>query len=78
MLGRSDLLSLLNEALRTGYAIRAVGGLVTPLTTDDRLFDTEWPRTVDLVLSVSDEIVERGRMYSTVSENPTLAREDGR
>lgn len=37
------------------------------------LFVTEWPRTVELLLSVSDEIMERGLgMTSTVSEKSTV------
>jgi hypothetical protein len=33
---------------------------------------------VDNDVSVSDEIVESGRMYSTLSEKPTRALEGGR
>jgi len=32
---------------------------------------------VDIELSVPEEIVERGRIYSTLSEKPTLALESG-
>lgn len=49
---------------------------VPALMTEDKLFVAEWPRTVEV--SVSEDIVERGRMYSTLSENPTRAREGGR
>lgn len=57
-------------------AMRVDGGLDVPrLMTDDRLFDTECPpRIVDIELSVSDEIVDSGRMYSTRSEKPTRTR----
>lgn len=56
-----------------------VCGLEVPeLMTDDKLFVAEWPRNVDMDVSVSDEMVDRGRMYSTLSENPTRAREGGR
>ena len=46
--------------------------------TDERLFETEWPFTVDMELSVPEDIVDSGRMYSTCSEKPTRAREGGR
>lgn len=37
------------------------------------LLDKEWPRTVELLLSVSDEIIDSGRgMTSTVSEKSTV------
>lgn len=37
------------------------------------LFDSEWPRTVELLLSVSDDIIDRGRgITSTVSEKSTV------
>lgn len=78
VLGRPDLLSLSKVTARFGRAIRATDGLEAPLTTEDRLFETEWPRIVDMVLSVSEEMVESGRMYSTVSEKPTRARDGGR
>jgi len=45
---------------------------------DERLPVAEWPRTVDIDVSVSDDIVERGRMYSTLSANPTRALDGGR
>jgi hypothetical protein len=45
---------------------------------DEKLPETEWPRIVDIELSVSEEMMERGRMYSTFSENPTRALEGGR
>lgn len=46
---------------------------VPPLTRDVMLLVTEWlARTVDMLLDVSDEIVDKGRgMYSRTSENPT-------
>lgn len=78
VLGLPVLGSLSNATVRGQRPTRAAEGLEAPLMTDDRLFETEWPRIVDMVLSVSEEIVERGRMYSTVSENPTRARDDGR
>jgi hypothetical protein len=60
-----------------GRAIR--GGVDAPaLTMDERLPVAEWPRIVDNDVSVSDEMVERGRMYSTLSEKPTRALEGGR
>lgn len=62
-----------------GRLIRVDGGLEAPLLmTEERLPVAEWPRKVDIEVSVSEEIVDRGRMYSTLSENPTLAREGGR
>jgi|SRR5690242_465216 len=62
---------------RVGVPERVNGGLIVlPPTIDDRLFAFECPRSVDA--SVSDEIVERGRMYSTLSEKPTRALEGGR
>jgi len=59
---------------------RAEGGLgVLKLSTDEILLFTEWPRMVDMELSVSDEMVESGRgMYSILSEKPTLGRDGGR
>lgn len=49
-----------------------------PPTIDERLLVAEWPRNVDIDPSVSEEMVESGRMYSTLSENPTRALEGGR
>jgi hypothetical protein len=49
-----------------------------PETTDEKLLVTECPRMVDMELSVSDEMMDRGRMYSTRSAKPTRAREGGR
>ena len=52
----------------------AGGGLdVPPLTRDVMLLVTEWlARTVDMLLDVSDEMVDKGRgMYSRTSENST-------
>lgn len=49
------------------------------LMTEEMLFATEWPRSVDAELTVSEETVESGRgMYSTFSEKPTRGREGGR
>lgn len=60
-----------------GVPDRVNGGLaVLPPTIDDRLFVVECPRSVEA--SVSEEIVESGRMYSTLSEKPTRALEGGR
>lgn len=43
------------------------------LASELMLFDKEWPRTVELLLSVSDEIIDSGRgMTSTVSEKSTV------
>ena len=58
--------------------VRADCGLEVPLMTEDRLFVAEWPRKVDMEVSVSDEMVDSGRMYSTLSEKPTRARDGGR
>lgn len=49
-----------------------------PLTIDERLFEAEWHRNVDRDMSVSAEMVDRGRMYSTLSEKPTRALDGGR
>ena len=55
------------------------GGVEVPtLTIDDRLPVAECPRIVDIDVSVSEEIVESGRMYSTLSEKPTRALDGGR
>lgn len=49
------------------------------LMSEDMLFPTEWPRTVDTELAVSAETVERGRgMNSIFSEKPTRGLEGGR
>jgi hypothetical protein len=49
------------------------------LITEDKLFPTEWPRTVDAELVVSAETVESGRgMNSIFSEKPTRGLEGGR
>lgn len=49
------------------------------LMSEDMLFPTEWPRTVDTELEVSAETVERGRgMNSIFSEKPTRGLEGGR
>src|ERR1700712_4424825 len=74
--GRSLGASSSKVVLRDGRAIRLAEGLAAPaLMTEDMLPETECPRIVDMELSVSDEIVESGRMYSMRSENPTRARE---
>ena len=66
-----------STVLSTGVLDRVNGGLmVLPPTMDDKLFAVECPRSVDA--SVSEEMVESGRMYSTLSEKPTRAREGGR
>lgn len=66
-----------STVLSVGVLDRVNGGLtVMPPTTDDRLFVVECPRSVEA--SVSEEMVERGRMYSTLSEKPTRALEGGR
>jgi hypothetical protein len=49
-----------------------------PLTIDERLFAAECPRRVDREVSVSEEIVESGRIVSILSENVTRALEGGR
>jgi hypothetical protein len=71
--GRAFELSSSNVVCSGKRAIRVDGGLdVLRLITEDKLPDTEWPpRIVDSELSVSDEMVDRGRMYSTRSEKPT-------
>ena len=45
-------------------------------TIDDKLFAVECPRIVDT--SVSEETIDSGRMYSTLSEKPTRALDGGR
>ena len=68
-----------STVLSVGRPFLNVAGLDVPeLMTDDRLFVAEWPRNVDRDVSVSEEMVESGRMYSTLSEKPTRAREGGR
>lgn len=75
MLGRA---SSSRVVLSDGRPDRADCGLdVLALMTDDKLFVAECPRTVDNDVSVSDEIVESGRMYSTLSEKPTRALDGG-
>ena len=69
-----------NIVERDGRPFRADCGLAgLELMTDEMLPETEWvPLTVDMELSVSDEIVDNGRgINSTVSENPTLVRVGG-
>jgi len=68
-----------STVLREGRPARAGCGLeVVPPTIEDKLLVAEWPRIVDRDVSVSEEIVESGRMYSTLSEKPTRARDGGR
>lgn len=64
--------------LSDGRPVREDCGLEVPLMTDDRLFVAEWPWKVDRDVSVSEDMVDSGRMYSTVSEKPTRARDGGR
>jgi hypothetical protein len=46
---------------------------------EDMLFETEWPRTVDIELAVSADTIESGRgINSILSENPTRGLEIGR
>lgn len=66
-----------STVVREDRPARAVWGLLPP-TMDERLLVAEWPRNVDSEVSVSDEIVERGRIYSILSENPTRALDGGR
>lgn len=58
---------------------RMEGGLGVPrLSIDEMLLLTEWPRIVDMELSVSEEMVDSGRgMISTLSEKPTRGRDGG-
>lgn len=60
--------------------VRNDGGLgVLRLRTDEMLLLTEWPRLVDMELSVSEDMVESGLgMYSTFSENSTRGLDGGR
>lgn len=75
VLGRPSSSTVLSD----GRPIRAGCGLeLLPPTIDERLLVAEWPRKVDMEVSVSEEMVESGRMYSTLSENPTRALEGGR
>lgn len=74
MCGRSgelDIDSLEDVTMKVGRA----AGLAMELT----LPESEWhPRMVELLPSVSEEIIESGRgMTSTCSENPTLGRTPG-
>lgn len=78
MLGLDEVDSS-STVFNLGRGILVDGGLAAPeLTTEDKLLETEWPRIVDIELSVSEEMVERGLMYSTLSEKPTLALDGGR
>lgn len=86
LISREDLALGLGSCSSSGAALsdvrmcRVEGGLgVLKLSTDEMLLFTEWPRTVDIELSVSDDMVDSGRgMYSMLSENPTLGRDGGR
>lgn len=70
--GRGLAISSSNVVLRDGVLIRTDAGLEVPaLITEDMLLLTECPRIVENEPSVSDEIVDNGRMYSTLSANPT-------
>lgn len=73
VLGRPSSSTVLN-AVRPALA---TCGLF-PLTMEDKLFVAECPRIVDKDVSVSEEMVESGRMYSTRSEKPTRALDGGR
>lgn len=66
-----------STVVREERPARAVWGLLPP-TMDERLLVAEWPRNVDSDVSVSDDMVERGRIYSILSENPTRALDGGR
>lgn len=66
-----------NAACREPRAALLDCGLGEPaLRRDEKLPETECPpcRMVEMELSVSEDIVESGRMYSTLSENPTRTR----
>ena len=76
VLGRESLSIVVLSVRRP---VRGFCGLEVPaLMTDERLLVAECPRIVDMEVSVSDEMVERGRIYSTLSEKPTRARDGGR
>lgn len=74
-----DIGSFSRVVLKDGVRAREDGGLGLPkLNTEEMLLFTEWPRTVDIELSVSEEIVDSGLgMYSTFSENSTRGRDAG-
>jgi hypothetical protein len=68
-----------STVLKDGRPMREGCGLeLLPPTIEERLLVAEWPRNVDIDPSVSEEMVESGRIYSTLSENPTRALEGGR
>lgn len=52
--------------------------MFSELIIEEKLPLTECPRIVDMELSVSDDMMESGRIYSTRSENPTRALDGGR
>ena len=70
VLGRSSSSTVFSEG-----RVRAGCGLVL-LMMDDRLFAAECPRSVDT--SVSEEMVDSGRIVSILSENVTRALDGGR
>jgi hypothetical protein len=75
VLGRPSSSTVLSD----GRPIREGCGLeLLPPTIDERLLVAEWPRKVDMEVSVPEEMVESGRIYSTRSENPTRALDGGR
>jgi hypothetical protein len=75
VLGRPSSSTVLSD----GRPTRDGCGLeLLPPTMEERLLVAEWPRNVDRLVSVSEEMVESGRMYSTLSENPTRALDGGR
>jgi hypothetical protein len=71
VLGRSSSSTVFNE----GRSARTGCGLLM-LMIDDRLFAAECPRSVEI--SVSEEMVESGRIVSILSENVTRALDGGR
>jgi hypothetical protein len=78
MSGWSTLMDSSSKVVLRAGRLNLLEGLAAPvLMTDDMLPVTEWPRMVDIELSVSEDMVESGRMYSTRSEKPTRARDGG-
>ncbi len=74
MLGRSSL-RLVLRGEEVGKPLCSVGGGLGEETdtTDDKLFETEWPWRIVIVLEASLETSDSGRgMNSRVSEKPTL------
>jgi hypothetical protein len=74
--GRGATISSSNVVLSGVRVNLADGGLAAPaLMTDDMLLERECPpRIVDMEPSVSEDMVESGLMYSTLSANPTRTR----